>query len=292
MQLLIFGTSGFIGNRFIEMFCDKYDIIPVRSSIHEKYLDLTVYDRVLMILNKYKPDAVLNLAGKFYHKTQDDAKVYESNLLIQLNLHHAINQLNLNSKVIFTSSSSVYKNSIEPVEENSVCLPINTYSKAKYIQERIGLSYHPKQHVVVARLFNVIGPYQSKIFFIPTVIDQIVRYKNHEISTVKLLTLNAVRDFIFINDVCSAISILIDKGVSGEIYNICSGEGISLKRVIELLKKMLKISRLSVETQENYVKEGINYQVGSNRKIRELGWSPAYSLKDSLEEIIRGKYED
>lgn len=252
--------------------------------------DLTAYDEVLAILSKCKIDAVLNLAGKSYHKTQNDAEIYESNLLIQLNLHEAINQLGINPKIIFCSTSAVYKSSLKPVDENSFCLPRNSYAKAKYIQERIGLSYHQKQYVVIARLFNVIGPFQSKNFFIPAIIDRVIRYKNNEITAVKLKTLNAMRDFIYIKDVCSALSFLIEKGERGKIYNICTGEGIYIEGIIKILKEILNISELPLEPEGNYVVEGIDYQVGSNKKMRELGWAPEYSINDSLKEIVKEEY--
>lgn len=290
MRLLVFGAGGFIGKRFNEMFHDQYEIIPVGSRSHEKYRDLTVDEDVLSVLEEYKPDAVLNLAGTSYHKTQDDAEIYESNVLIQLNLHEAVNQLKLRTKIILCSSSAVYKSSIKPVDENSICLPVNSYAKAKYIQERVGLSYYPKHNVVIARLFNVIGPYQNKNFFIPSVISRVVNYKKHEVSEINLKTLNATRDFTYIKDICVALGLLIDKGVSGEIYNVCRGEGVSIEKVIDTLKEILNISELPVNTKEDYVKEGINYQVGSNRKIIELGWSPEYDIKKSLKEIIMEEY--
>jgi len=290
MRLLVFGAQGFIGNHFNEMFHAIYEIIPAGSRSHKNKRDFTVYEDVFSVLDEYKPDAVLNLAGTSYHKTRDDAEIYENNILIQLNLHEAINQLKLNTKVILCSSSAVYKSSINPVDESSFCLPLNSYAKAKYIQERVGLSYFPEHDVVIARLFNVIGPYQNNSFFIPTVISRIISYKQHEISEINLKTLNAMRDFIYIRDVCSALGFIIDKGVSGEVYNVCRGEEVSIEKVIEILKAILDIAELPINVQDGYVKEGITYQVGSNSKIKNLGWSPKYDIRESLEEIIRGEY--
>ncbi|MBI5056334.1 MAG: NAD-dependent epimerase/dehydratase family protein [Nitrospirae bacterium] len=291
MKLLVFGAGGFIGKKFTEMFCNLYNIVPVTGKTgDDNKADLTDYHALLSILDKHKPDAVLNLAGKSYHKTRNDVDIYESNLMIQLNLNEAVKQLAINPKIIFCSTSAVYRSSMEPVNEASFCLPGNSYAKAKYIQERIGLSYHPKQHVVVARLFNVIGPFQDKNFFIPAVIDRIVRYKNNEITTVKLKTLNAMRDFIYINDICKALGLLIEKGEGGEVYNICTGNGINIEQVITILKGILNISEMPLEAEDNYVKEGINYQVGSNEKICKLGWEPEYDINNSLKEIVEVEY--
>lgn len=291
-RLLVLGARGFIGRRFVELFGGNYDIILFEDKINEQYKDLTAYKEIYEILKQYRPDTILNLAGKLYQKDQNSARIYESNLSIQLNIHEAVNHLNLNSRIVFCSSGAVYHSAREPVDENSECLPLNIYAKAKYIQEKIALSYHPKHRVVIARVFNVIGPNQNKNFFVPGIIDRVLRYKKKEISTVKLKTLNAMRDYIYIDDVCNAINLLINKGVSGEIYNVCRGEGIYIKQVIETLKEILDISELPVAVEEDYVKEGINYQVGSCEKIRKLGWAPSFCLKDSLKEIIREKHEN
>ena len=289
-ELIILGAGGFIGKRFIETFGGKYDVTPVVSDADGTNPDLSNYDELLPILEKSSPDTILNLAGKSYHSTKDDAGIYESNALVQLNLHEAVDRLNIRPKIIFCSSSAVYESSTEAVDEDSHCLPFNSYAKAKYIQERITLSYHPRQHVTIARLFNVIGPFQNENFFVPTLIRRVLRFKNNEISEVPLKTLNAMRDFIYIDDVCSAIDVLIEKGKSGEIYNVCRGEGVSIEKVIEVIEKLLNTTKLSVKTEDDHVKEGINYQVGSYNKLKALGWSPAYGIEESLEKIIREEY--
>ncbi len=286
----MFGADGFIGSRFVGMFPDKYRIIPVEDYIDKEFFDLTIYDNMLMVLDKYRPEAVLNLAGKSYHTASDTADIYESNILIQLNLNEAVEELGLRPRIVFCSSSSVYRSSMDPVDERSTCLPMNAYARSKYIQERVSLSYHPNQQVIIARLFNVIGPGQSKEYFIPAVIGRMIDYKNGKTAAVQLKTLNATRDFIFIDDVCAAISTLVDGGCGGETYNVCCGRGVPLEEILELLKEILGISELALEVQEDHVKEGIDYQAGSNRKMLDLGWSPSYDIEKSLKEIIRVEY--
>jgi len=289
-NLLILGAGGFIAKRFIEMFGDRHAIVPIISDADGKNPDLSNYDELLPIIDEFKPEAILNLAGKSYHSTEEDAEIYESNTQVQLNIHETVNRLDLKPRLIVCSSSAVYESSTRPVDEGSACLPVNSYAKSKYIQERIALSYYPDQDVVIARLFNVIGPLQNKNFFIPTLINRVFSYKNKETSEVTLKTLNAMRDFIFIDDVCGAIDFLIENGKSGEVYNVCNGEGVSIEKVIETIKRLFGISELPINTKEDYVKKGINYQIGSNKKIEELGWSPEYDIEKSLKEIIGEKY--
>jgi GDP-4-dehydro-6-deoxy-D-mannose reductase len=289
-KLLVLGAGGFIGKRFIDAFDGRYDITAVISDADGKNPDLANYHEMAPILGESRPEAVLNLAGKSYHSTDDDAGIYESNALVQLNLHEAICRLAINPKVVLCSSGAVYEGSTEPIDESGPCLPITSYAKAKYMQERIALSYHPAQHVTVARLFNVIGPFQNENFFVPKLIRSVLRFKNNEIPEVSLKTLNAMRDFIYIDDICKALGVLIEKGSAGMIYNVCRGEGVSIEEVVELAKTLLNAPELPVKTEEDHVKGGITYQVGSCSRLQALGWSPEYGIEESLKRIVGEEY--
>ncbi|MFA4947470.1 MAG: NAD-dependent epimerase/dehydratase family protein [Candidatus Krumholzibacteriia bacterium] len=290
MKLFVLGSTGFIGKRFVRMFSGVYEIVTELAGRDRAFVDLTSYDTMLKFLDAHRPSAILNLAGKSYHSAGNDADIYESNVLVELNLHEALDHLNLDSKIVSASSSAVYRSSADPVDEGSPCLPANTYARAKYVQERVGLSYHPRHRVVIARLFNVIGPHQSKDFFIPAIIERLMKFRSGETKDVQLKTLNAVRDFIFVDDACDALRALVDGGASGEIYNVCSGRGISIPEVIEALKDILNISTVPLVARDEFVKEGINCQSGANRKMREIGWSPSFDVRKSLETILREEY--
>jgi nucleoside-diphosphate-sugar epimerase len=286
VKLLVLGSTGFIGKRFVEMFSGRYEIVTELDGRDEAFIDLIPYDRMRGVLEALRPEAVLNLAGMSYHTARNDAEIYESNVIVQLNLHEAAGELGLSPRVVVCSSSAVYRSSRAPVDEGARCLPANTYARAKYVQERVALGYHPPQHVVVARLFNVIGPRQSTAFFLPAIIERILQYKRGETRSVWLKTLGAMRDFIFVDDVCTGLATLVDRGASGEIYNVCTGTGTSIGEVIDHLRRMLGIAELPLEPQDDSVREGIDYQVGSNKKMLDAGWSPAYDVSKSLEAIM------
>ena len=290
MKLLVLGSTGFIGKRFVEMFSDRYRIVTELDGLETQFLDLIPYETMLRVLDSCRPEAVLNLAGMSYHVARNDAEIYESNVLVQLNLHEAAEELGLDPRIVICSSSAVYRSSRNPVDEGSRCLPANSYARAKYVQERVGLSYAARQRVVVARLFNVIGPRQSREFFLPAIIERILAYQKGETATVRLKTMNAIRDFIYVDDACAALSTLVEKGRAGETYNVCTGSGTSIGDVIEHLKSILGIFELPLEPRDDRVKEGISYQVGSNKKMLDTGWSPAYDMRKSLEEILTEEY--
>ena len=290
MKLFVLGSSGFIGQRFVRTASNAFEIVSEMDREKPEFVDLTRYETMLGYLDELRPDAVLNLAGKSYHTAANDADIYESNVLVELNLHEALDHSNLTPKIVSASSSAVYRSSTDPVDEKSPCLPANTYARAKYVQERVGLSYHPRQRVVIARLFNVIGPRQSRDFFIPAVIERLMKFRSGETEEVRLKTLNAVRDFTFVDDACGALRALVDRGASGEVYNVCSGRGVSIHEVIGALKDILNIPTVPLAAQDEFVKEGINYQTGANGKMRGLGWSPSFDIRKSLEAILREEY--
>lgn len=272
------------------MFSETYEIVSEIDREKPEFIDLTDYGTMRRYLDEFRPQAIVNLAGKSYHTAENVADIYESNVLVQLNLHEAVKELKLDPKIVMCSSSAVYRSSREPVEESSPCLPGTAYARAKFVQERVALSYHPRQRVVVARLFNVIGPHQSKEFFMPAVIDRLMKFRNGETKEVQLKTLNAMRDFIYIDDVCAALDACVRRGASGEIYNVCSGRGSTIGEVIEILKGLLGIPAVPLAARDDAVIEGISYQTGSNRKLLELGWKPSYDMQRSFETIVREEY--
>lgn len=289
-RLLVFGAGGFIGKRFVESFGGRYDLVPVVSDADGTNPDLSVYGELYPLVAGHRPDAVLNLAGKSYHSPGGDAGIYESNALVELNLHEALARLGLETRTVMCSSSAVYGGSAEPLTEDSPCAPVNSYARAKYIQERVAASYHPGQKVVIARLFNVIGPRQNGNFFIPTLIGRVLEYRDGKNESVELKTLNATRDFVYIDDVCEALGLLIERGRGGEVYNVCTGEGASIERVIDTLRRLLDMPDLPVRARSDRVEEGIDRQVGDRGKIAELGWSPRFDLERSLEAILREEH--
>jgi GDP-4-dehydro-6-deoxy-D-mannose reductase len=95
-----------------------------------------------------------------------------------------------------------------------------------------------------------------------------------------------VRDFLDVRDVARAYHLLFQKGKAGEVYNVCRGQGISLREVINYIADYLKVEidfkvdLLLVRPNDNPV------VVGNNKKIvNETGWSPEISFKKSITDV-------
>lgn len=143
--------------------------------------------------------------------------------------------------------------------------------------------------IVMTRSFNHIGPGQRDIFVISSFAKQLVMIANDTTKPNQLITgdVSIVRDFVDVRDVVKAYYLLLQNGKSGEIYNICSGVGISLKDLIIKMCGILNI-RIELLTDRNLIRPQDNkIIIGSNQKIRsEIGWEPTISIDDSLKNII------
>jgi len=142
--------------------------------------------------------------------------------------------------------------------------------------------------IVMTRSFNHIGPYQKDIFVIASFVRQLVKMKYGR-GDGELITgdIEIVRDFIDVRDVVSAYHLLLDRGVSGEIYNVCSGIGISLQDIIKTLCSLLKIEA-TIKVDARLIRPQDNKMIiGSNNKLKELGWEQQYKLEDTLKNLIK-----
>jgi len=141
----------------------------------------------------------------------------------------------------------------------------------------------------MTRSFNHIGPLQRDIFVVPSFARQIVDIKKSAKQSGELVAgdTSIVRDFTDVRDVVSAYYQLLNKGRAKEIYNVCSGIGVSLDEIIRIMGNILNID-VTIKVDRNLVRPSDNkIIIGSNEKIEtELGWHPAITIEQSLNDII------
>ncbi len=244
MKVLILGSEGFVGNNLVEglsknheVFCA--DIIP--SSNHENYkqFDITNPSNVDEIVKDV--DVVIDLAAhslvSSLDQTIDNAKV---NIIGLLNVLESCRKNDI-KKIIFTSASSLIgiPNS-EKVSETHPAHPKTAYGISKLVSEHYLRLYSELHGInyVVFRFFNIYGPFQ-KNGLIPTLHNRIV---NDEPLTV-FGEGDQIRDYVFIEDVISFFDNAVStSNADNEIFNIGTSKGTTIKEIIEILSKTLKIS--------------------------------------------------
>jgi GDP-4-dehydro-6-deoxy-D-mannose reductase len=139
----------------------------------------------------------------------------------------------------------------------------------------------------MTRSFNHIGPGQKENFVISAFAKQIAEYKAGVIKNMQVGNLDIVRDFLDVRDVVKAYVALMEKGVRGQAYNICSGHGHSLKEILHMMMSIAGVS-FDYHVDQNLIRPSDNpIIIGSNEKIKaEIGWTPSYTMQDSLKSML------
>lgn len=290
---LITGISGFVGRHLREELLREgwrvfgFDLRPAGENVFVG--DLSDRAALTRAAADCQPDAVFHLAGMI--KSQDPQAYYESNLFGTLNLLDALMQMEKRPKVILASSSAVYglTKSPRPITERSPLRPVTEYAVSKAAQEAASLRYHYAfgLDVVVARMFNLLGPGQSPDLACSAFARQIALAEVSDQNEIVTGNLDAKRDFVDVRDAARAFALLAEKSKAGQSYNICSGKAVTIQRC---LSKMMSKSKKQLSARVDPAraqKNDIPMQVGSFEKLKKAtGWNPRIALNQSLSDLL------
>ncbi len=311
-KYLITGFSGFVSRHFLQYLEDneiralvkgidvqdpvfgKEDFKHVK--IHFEKINLLNKAKIEDIIFEFHPDYILHLASfsSVAFSWKEPIVSFQNNVNIFLNLLEAVRKLNLSTRILSVGSSEEYGNVEEkflPLRESQTPQPVSPYGVARLSQELMSKVYVDGYglDIVMTRSFNHIGPLQRDIFVVPSFARQIVNIKKSTKKTGELVTgdTSIIRDFTDVRDVVSAYYQLLNKGRAREIYNVCSGIGVSLDEIIRIMGNILNID-VTIKVDRNLVRPSDNkIIIGSNEKIEtELGWHPAITIEQSLNDII------
>ncbi|MBD3368763.1 NAD-dependent epimerase/dehydratase family protein [Candidatus Fermentibacteria bacterium] len=189
------------------------------------------------------------------------------------------------ARLLLVSSSEVYRPSEDVLTEESPLGPVNPYGATKAAAERAAFQYASVHglDVVVARSFPHFGPGQSSDFALPAFCRRIVRAERNGEDGVRVGNLEAVRDYLYVDDVVRAYEELITEGRPGSAYNVCSGSGSSMGQILEILLDLAEAD-LEIEKDPDLFRPvDVRCQVGDPSRLRSLsGWSPGVSLRGGL----------
>jgi GDP-4-dehydro-6-deoxy-D-mannose reductase len=311
-KYLITGISGFVAYHFLERLNSLggqaqvlgLDLkIPqeVRDCSFENvklsFVELNLLDYVVLetAIVSFCPDYIVHLAssssvGKSWEAPRD---VFLNNTNIFLNIAEVVRRQKIACRILSVGSSEEYgdvKESDIPLREDTHLNPGNPYAVARVSQEMLSKCYVDayKLDIILTRSFNHVGPRQRTDFAIPSFAKQISDGVRRGLKEIKLSTgdITVIRDFIDVRDVVSAYFALLGSGKAGEIYNVCTGKGHSLKDVVGLLAKIFDV-KVTTETDPKRVRPADNkIIVGAFDKINShTGWKPEFGLEDSLRAV-------
>ncbi|GIK83944.1 MAG: GDP-mannose 4,6-dehydratase [Patescibacteria group bacterium] len=307
-RILITGGTGFAGSHLVEALLEQgYSDIHVTSfsgedsfiarligseNIHR--LDLTDSESTAKLLQSLQPDQMYHLAAlAFVGKSFDEAdRVLMNNIAVQQSVLLAVRDHCKKARLLVVGSAEEYGVSISeeelPVSETHPFRPINPYAVSKISQDMLSYAYFVSYDldIVTVRPFNHIGERQSTEFAIPAFTKQIVAIERGEQTELKVGDLSTVRDFTDVKDVVRAYILVMNKGKSGEAYNIGSGTGVLMSAIVEQLSALATKEIVIVTDKSRLRPHDIPKMVANNAKMKLLGWEPTIPLEETLRRVM------
>lgn len=310
MRALITGITGFVGRylaaHLLKQGFEVYGTtrreiqsLSLGEGITKLYRsELTNTLEIVDLLEATKPDFIFHLAGQSNVKKSWDNKEFTfyanvNKTIFLLDACLTYTKRNPHCRILTIGSSEEYGNVNDedlPITEDVPVRPISPYGASKAAVSMLVRQYvkADRLEVIHVRPFNHIGPGQSLGFLLPDLASQIVKIeKGLSEPILKVGNLEAIRDFTDVRDIVVAYSLIAQYGKPGEIYNVCSGVGRSVR---DLLYEMLKLShkKIEIELDPNRLRPSeIPMLVGSNQKIRhETKWTPSIPMEQSLMDIL------
>ena len=305
MKLLITGGLGFIGSHLVDLLVKKNHKIKIltktlskkknikKSSkkIQIEKIDLTNFRRLGKIIEKFKPDVIIHLAGNASHSKsfENPLKDIDSNAKTTLFMLEKIRKLNTPCKFILGSTFIVIgKPKKLPVNENTPCNPTTIYGTNRLSSEYFCKIYHEVYglHTNIFRITNSYGP-REQIIPKKNAVNFLI-YKSFKKEEISIYNQGKFfRDFIYIDDVISGINIILKKGKSGELYWISSGKKTWFYEFGAILEKTTGCKVKYSETPVYTKKVDVGNFVVSNSKLRKLGWSPKISVDVGVKKTLK-----
>lgn len=299
MTILVTGGAGFIGSNFLHHLSTfEDDIVCVDSltyaadwknipdSVVLYTVDIASREACEEVFNKHKIKTIFHFAAE----SHVDNSIRDCSKFIHSNIEGTVNLLNLAlkyevEKFIHISTDEVYGSiSYGSFTEYSNYSPQNPYSASKAASDHFVMAYYNTYGlpVNITNCSNNYGPRQHNEKLIPKVINNILSGKKIPIYG----NGEQVRDWLYVEDHCTALIKVWKYGVNGQKYNI--GGNCELKN-IDIVKKIIGMMDASEDLIE-YVKDrpghDLRYSTNNSKIQNTLFWAPMYSLDHGLKKTI------
>ena len=231
-------------------------------------VDITDKVGLTAVINQVVPDYVIHLAAISFVGHKKSLDFYNINTIGTINLLEALSNLKKQpKKVLIASSAVVYGRQEKSVLDESLCpFPLNHYGSSKYAMETLAANFYKEFPILQVRPFNYTGPGQSENFLIPKIVKH---FKEHQ-KKIELGNLDVIREFNDISFVCEVYRRLLECDIDSTVVNICSGRGILLMDIINMMNKIAGYN-IEVEVNQQFVRKNeIKKLVGSAEKLYKI----------------------
>lgn len=295
-RVFITGLEGFTGHylkaEFLENDYEVYGSSFSADNLSENVFACNINDtqQLTSLLNKIKPDYLINLAGIAFVQHGSARAIFESNLLGVSSLLEAITASKHTPKKLFlVSSAHIYGNQlISPIRESHIPKPSSEYGISKLAMESLAELWFHKLPIIIVRPFNYTGIGQSNVFLPPKIINHFAR----RLDNIELGNLSIARDWSDVRDVAQIYRRLIESEAASVVVNVCSGLSHSLEYILTYLSSLSGHS-INVQTNEEFIRTNeITALCGDKTLLESIIGSFAHRpLSETLKWMYQSVYQ-
>lgn len=330
MTIFVTGGAGFIGSNFIFHMLKKYpdyrivcldkltyagNLSTLSSVLEEpnfRFVKLDICDRagIFALFEEEKPDVVVNFAAESHvdRSIEDPGIFLQTNILGTATLMDACRKFGVR-RYHQVSTDEVYGDL--PLNRPDLFFteetPLHTsspYSASKASADLLVLAYHRTYSlpVTISRCSNNYGPYHFPEKLIPLMIINALANKPLPVYG----TGENVRDWLYVEDHCRAIDLILHNGRIGEVYNVGGHNEMRNIDIVKLILKELGKSESLITFVADRKGHDMRYAIDPTKIHNELGWLPETKFQDGLkktiewylenrdwwEEIVSGEYQN
>jgi GDP-4-dehydro-6-deoxy-D-mannose reductase len=310
MRILVTGATGFAGGHLIEALLSRGDDCVVGLSRQADWPDVWTHlaGRVELrecdvcggaaleaILREVQPERIYHLAGyaDVGRSFQEPEAAWAGNLTATRSLYDAVARWGGQPRILFVGSGLVYGESESAAldcEENCLLLPDNPYAASKAAADLASYQYtrHPRLDIVRVRPFNHIGPRQSPRFAVSSFARQLVAIeRGRQPPVLETGNLQPQRDLTDVRDMVAAYMLLMERGRTGEAYNVGCGQTRTMQGVLD---RLVALSGVAVEVRQKAslvrATDLTVIRVNADKLRRETGWAPRFTLDQTLTDTL------
>lgn len=315
-RALVTGASGFVGPWLCRaLLREGWDVTGVSltslpgnsvlstsesAAVRWIQADLLAGSTIAQVVGESTPDAVFHLAGiSFVPAFGDDPLAgFRTNVETTVSILAAVKQLRgastLDPVILVIGSAEQYgRHAPEQgrLTEQAECRPATWYAASKAAQEAMALGAFRAEglRVIATRSFNQGGPGQSPRFLLPSLVERVralQAYAAHDRMLV-LGNRDTTRDFLHVSDAAEAYVALAARGVPGEVYNVCSGDGVTVEALSREVCARAGVDADLVSDPALRRAVDVPWLVGDNSKLRTTtGWVPRRSRSDIIDDLL------
>jgi GDP-4-dehydro-6-deoxy-D-mannose reductase len=311
MRAFITGITGFAGSHLADYLLAEHPEVEIYGSHRWRSrrdniahldgrltlveCDLRDFTSVLAACERARPDVVFHLAAQSYVPASWTApnETLTTNIAGQTNLFEAVRLLRLDPTIQIACSSEQYGLVMPdevPIKESNPLRPLSPYAVSKVTQDYLAYQYFQSYGLKTVRTrgFNHTGPRRGEVFVSSNFARQVARIEaGLQEPVVRVGNLDSVRDFTDVRDMVRAYWLAATRGRPGEVYNVASGRGISVR---ELLDRLVALSTIAVRVEvdpERLRPSDVEVLIGDSSRFRaDTGWEPRIPLERTLADLL------